>query len=372
MMKICHMTSAHTSYDTRIFYKECTSLANAGYEVFLVCEGKDRIENGVHVIGAGELPQSRKERMLSFSKKIYNIALGLDCDVYHFHDPELLPYGLKLAKKGKKVIFDSHENYVAQIQEKQYLPKVIRFLISRGYKLYESYVLKSIDAVVVPCTFDGINIFNNRAKETVFIANYPVLTSFYDIYNHNTEKMYDICYVGSLTYDRGIYHLVKSSNEGNFSILLAGNYPEISFQEKIERMPGYNNVTYLGYVSNSEIARIIQTCRIGAQLILDKGQYYHVDTLGIKVFEYMSMGIPVIMSDTPYSKGLVDKYKFGICVDPESCEEIINAVNYLVEHTIEAQEMGRNGRDAISRVFNWKTQEPKLIELYERLITQKE
>ena len=96
MIKVCHMTSAHGPEDVRIFHKECVSLAKAGYDVYLVERGDSYEKNGVHIVGVGQPSGGRLSRMTSFAKKVYQAALALDADIYHFHDPELLPYGLKL------------------------------------------------------------------------------------------------------------------------------------------------------------------------------------------------------------------------------------------------------------------------------------
>ena len=119
-MKVCHMTSAHDPEDIRIFHKECVSLAKNGYDVYLVERGDSYEKNGVHIVGVGTIPDSRLQRMTQGARRVYEAALALDCDIYHFHDPELLPYGVMLKKKGKKVIFDSHENTVEQIMEKEW------------------------------------------------------------------------------------------------------------------------------------------------------------------------------------------------------------------------------------------------------------
>ena len=111
MYKVCHMTSAHEAWDDRIFHQECVSLAREGSEVYLVQRGESGEKNGIHIIGVGEMPSSRLQRIRRGARRVYQAARALDADIYHFHDPELLPYGLKLKKAGKKVIFDSHEKY---------------------------------------------------------------------------------------------------------------------------------------------------------------------------------------------------------------------------------------------------------------------
>ena len=118
MIKVCHMTSAHQPGDTRIFQKECVSLAKAGYQVFLVQRGESGENSGVRIIGVGQPSGGRLTRMTSFARKVYEAALAVDADLYHLHDPELLPYGIKLKGRGKKVIFDSHELYAVQLRQK--------------------------------------------------------------------------------------------------------------------------------------------------------------------------------------------------------------------------------------------------------------
>ena len=109
MIRVCHRTSAHDEEDIRMFHKECVSLARAGYEVYLVERGESREKNGVHIVGVGDLPRSRRKRMTESVRRVYEAARALDADIYHLHDPELISCGLKLKKAGKKVIFDSTE-----------------------------------------------------------------------------------------------------------------------------------------------------------------------------------------------------------------------------------------------------------------------
>ena len=122
MIKICHVSSAHGSDDFRIFYNECCSLVKKNFDVFFVVQGDSYESSGVHIIGAGEAPASRKQRMTVFARKVVQIALSLNCDIYHLHDPELLRFVSVFVRNGKKVIFDSHEDYKYLFLAKEWIP----------------------------------------------------------------------------------------------------------------------------------------------------------------------------------------------------------------------------------------------------------
>ncbi|HIZ62473.1 MAG TPA: glycosyltransferase [Candidatus Gemmiger avistercoris] len=365
-MKVCHMTSAHDSTDVRIFRKECVSLAAAGYDTYLIAQGESREDRGVHVVGVGPAPKGRLQRMTTFARTVYRRALELDADLYHIHDPELLPYACKLKQRGKKVIFDSHENVPAQFSIKTYLPKPVRRLASIVYKAAETNITKRLDAVAVPCTFDGVNIFEGRAKRVCILANYPILEDFQQP-RERTQGKEEICYVGSLTYSRGIQHLVQATFRAGKRLLLVGAFADREFEERVRRMPEYACVTYLGEIPNAQVANAISGCVAGAFTDLNIGQYQHVDTFGVKVYEYISLGLPVLLPDAPYTRAMVKKYKFGVYMQPENVDSLAKAIGYLCSHPEEARQMGENGRRAVEKEFNWKTQEVKLLALYREL-----
>ncbi len=109
-IKICHLTSVHPALDNRIFYKECVSLSNAGYNVTLIGNHSvnEVIEN-IRII-ALEPVNSRLRRMTFLLTRLLNKALEENYEIYHLHDPELIPIGVLLKLKGKKVIYDVHED----------------------------------------------------------------------------------------------------------------------------------------------------------------------------------------------------------------------------------------------------------------------
>lgn len=369
MVRICHMTSAHSAEDDRIFHKEALSLAKNQYDVYVVAKGESYDKSGVHIVGCGEPRGGRLSRMTSFAKRIYEAALALDADVYHFHDPELLPYGLKLKKKGKKVVFDSHEKYTEQIAAKPYLPGWARTLITKVYGGFENYVLKRIDAVIFPCTMLGKNPFAGLCKRAVIISNVAVLEEFYDHCDNSALKEENtVCYIGSLTEERGITMDMLAAYRADAKLLLAGSFSSEEYQQQLAGMPEYRCVDYRGILNRQEVRELLSNTQIGLCTLLDRGQYLKIDTFGIKVYEYMSMGMPVVLSKSDYNQKMVEKYQFGVCVNPENPDEIANAIRYLLDNPEDARRMGENGRRAIQEEFNWSVEEKKLLALYDDIL----
>ena len=369
MVKVCHMTSAHPAEDVRIFHKACSSLAKAGYDVYLVARGETYEKNGVHIVGVGQPSGGRLSRMTSFSRKVYEAAMAVDADIYQFHDPELLPYALKLKRRGKKVVFDSHEKYTEQLKSKPYLPLWITKPIAWFYGIYEHLILKKIDAVIFPCTMNGKNPFLNQCKRSPIISNAAILGEFFELYDPNTSKQGgQICYVGGLTETRGITNNVLAASKAGATLALAGEFSPNSYREQLSVMPEFSCVEEKGKLSRKEVQTLLSESQIGLCTLLDQGQYLKVDTFGIKVFEYMSMALPVILSHSPYNDRMVEQYQFGICVDPTNIDEIAEAIRYLLDNPEEAKRMGENGRRAVKEEFNWGVEEKKLLALYEDIL----
>lgn len=366
MVKICHITSTPQNSIPRLL-REASSAIKIGIKPYIVAQGKSFEKDGITFVGV-ESAKSRLDRMIFIRKKLYAEALKLDADIYQIHDPELLPYAANLKKKGKAVIFDSHEFYGIQIETKEYIPKIIRKFIAKVYMKYEAYVCREIDAVIAVCTINNQNYFENRANHTIFLANLPEHHVFSKDTSINQRISNGVVYVGTLAYTRGITHLIKAISKTSAILTLCGPFTSKEYYEEIKSFPEYSKVDYKGVVSRSEIADILSKSNIGLSTLLNVGQYSMIDTLPTKVYEYMSMGLPVIISDTNYARKLIEEYKFGICVDPEDIEDIANQITYLLSNPSIAKQMGENGKRAVLEKYNWSTEEKKLIELYKELI----
>lgn len=366
-LKVVHLTSAHPRDDIRIFHKECRSLFGGGYDVHLVvADGLGDAESlGVSIHDAGRLP-GRLNRMFKTTRSVLTLARGLDGDLYHLHDPELLLIALQLKRLGKRVIFDAHEDVPKQLLGKPYLRPWILRILSRLFAGFERTVCSQLDGVIAatPSIRDKFKRLNSN---TLDINNFPMLGEL-DAGLPWADKAAEVCYVGSIAAIRGIRELVQALEclNGSVRLNLVGAFVEPDVESEVRRYTGWAYVNPLGVKDRKGVRDVLGRSLAG--LVTLHPVINYLDALPIKMFEYMSAGIPVIASDFPLWREIVEGSGCGILVNPESPAEIAEAVSYLVSHPAEAQRMGANGRASVVHRYNWAVEERKLLEYYGRLM----
>jgi len=374
MKKVCHITTVHSPFDDRIFQKECKTLAKAGYEVYLIAQhDKEETVDGVHII---PLPNTRNryQRILLLPIRALNIALNLGADVYHFHDPELLPVGilLKLFSR-KKVIYDVHEDYSKQILSKPYIPRILRKSIAYVVKMLE-YISSLFFDSIVTATDDILRNFSYH-KKAISIKNFPIIENFSDTkkVNGSRKDVFNLIYIGGLTEERGIIEVVRAlefvNSKKQLKLILCGKFTPPDLEVKVRSLKGFEKVEYLGWVDFGKIPDFLNKADAGIVCLHPIPNY--LTSLPVKLFEYMLAGLPVIASNFPLWKEIVEGNNCGICINPLDLKDIAEAIKYLIEHPDEARKMGENGRKVVLEKYNWQKEGEKLIELYEKLLGEK-
>lgn len=363
-MKIAHLTSAHQDGDVRIFHKECVSLAEAGHEVILIIPNTtSRVEKGVRVISF-ELPfKKRVKRMWTTVNRVYLEAIKVDADVYHFHDPELLRIAKKLKKRGKKVIYDVHEDLPRTILHKTYINKVARKLISKRVEKYENKIAGLIDAVVTATPqINSRFLFVNPNSHNV--NNFPLLSEFDPSGEVTSTRENAVCYIGGIGIIRGIREMIEAAGLSDVELRVAGSWSE-GLKQQMSSVKGWEKVKELGYISREQGLELKKHCVAG--LLIFHPLPNHVNAQPNKMFEYMSSGLPVIASDFPLWKEIIEDNECGICVDGSSPESIAKAITYLKQNPAEIKRMGENGKRMVETKYNWDIEKKKLLELYDNL-----
>ncbi|NMC27034.1 MAG: glycosyltransferase family 4 protein [Syntrophomonadaceae bacterium] len=362
---VCILTSVHSQSDTRIFYKECKTLADAGYDLSLIVQHeKDEVIDGVRILGIAK-PRNRRERMLQTTKLVYERALECDADIYHFHDPELIPVGLRLKKRGKKVIYDVHEDVPRQILSKPWIPASMRNMISWPIEKFENYAAKRFDYIVTATPFIR-DRFLKINEQTVDVNNYPLSSELYIPEMDWNHKERTICYVGGISQVRGINEMVEAIALTRYPLLLAGGFSTPLERDAVIQKKGWDQVIELGQVDRNGVKEVLSRSMAGLVILNPIPNY--LDALPVKMFEYMAAGIPVIASRFPLWEEIVEGNQCGICVDPLNIYEIADAISWIMDNPEQAKNMGENGRRAVEEKYNWETEGKKLFAVYEKIL----
>lgn len=369
-MRIVHFTSVHTPFDIRIFQKECRSLAAAGHEVsFVVPHVRDETAEGVRIKA---IPKShgRLSRMTKTAWKAFREAEKLKAEIYHFHDSELIPLALLLRLEGKKVVYDIHEDVPRDILSKDYLPQHLRQPIAWAVERIENFSCSLFSGLVAATPFIAER-FERLNSRTIVIHNYPRLPELAPRAGVTWQQRSPaVAYVGGILPDRGIRELVSAMSlvprELNATLKLAGEFFPATFKDELSQLKGWNEVEAVGLLDRSHVAELLEDVRAGIVTFLP--ELNHVCAMPHKLFEYMSAGIPIIASNFPLWKQIVQDIGCGLLVDPSDPKSLADAIAFVLTHPAEAEAMGRRGREAVESHYNWEREQVKLLHFYSHLL----
>ncbi|MBV8673061.1 MAG: glycosyltransferase family 4 protein [Acidobacteriaceae bacterium] len=370
--RIVHMTSAHGPFDQRIFHKECRSLARAGYEVVELgnYEPTETID-GVRVKGLG-LSSSRLQRMTIKLCAICQEAFRSDGDAYHIHDPELLIAGLLLRAAGKRVVYDIHEDVPRDVLSKNYIPKFTRMPLMWVVELVENAAARCMSGLI-PATPTIAERFYVKNNNTVVVNNYPDLDEFHlPMISKWESRSPAVAYIGGISEQRGIHQMLAAMNllpkTLGVRLELAGwsSIPEL--ETELAASKQWQHIRWHGELDRNGIASLLGDVRAG--LVLLHPEKNLVVAQPVKLFEYMAAGIPVIASDFPLWRKIIEEAGCGLLVNPFDTLAIAQAIEHLITAPDEAEAMGQRGRKAVERHFSWANEEKTLLSFYASLLTK--
>jgi glycosyltransferase involved in cell wall biosynthesis len=344
------------------------SIVRAGYDVTLIAgHDGDETVDGVH-LKAVPRPAGRLSRMLRTTSAILRQAIREDADLYHFHDPELIPVGLLLRMKGKIVVYDAHEDVRADVAFKHYISWPFRRPLAWFIDRIERTASRYFSACVA-ATEPISRRFAHRNARTVVISNYPREHTSAGSPKSWPERTFAVAYTGLLSDDRCIKEIVRAMSLLPKNIparlILAGEFCPATLSDDVANIKGWDRVRMLGAIAPEQVGQLLSEVRAG--LVLFRPDPNSLECAPNKLFEYMQAGIPVIASDFPGFRTVVHESKCGLLVNPLDLRAIAGAIEYILSHPQEAEQMGLRGREAVKARFNWDCEERKLLSLYDTL-----
>ncbi|MFC3039867.1 glycosyltransferase [Virgibacillus xinjiangensis] len=365
-MKVCMVSTVHSLFDIRIFYKELKTLKKQGYEVsYIVPHDSNEVIDGIKINKLPK-PKNRLQRIFKVSRLAYIKALKENAHVYHFHDPELIFVGLLLRVKGKKVIYDIHENNALNIKFKSHIP--LRSFISKVYRGFELLACRFFVLILAEESYK--KYFSPKFYNLAVVQNFPDTTLF----PPSTEyKEKYIVYLGGVSKIRGIEEIIEalyilSRNGMKYHFKCIGHVNESLMEDLQRKIEAYNlqeQVEFLGQMRAVDAYEVISKASLGLAILKPHPNYF--ESYPTKVFEYMTLGIPFITSDFKLYRELVNETNAGCVTDPNCPQEIAEKIRVVISNEKLNCLLGENGKKHISDKYNWKKESEKLLKVYQMI-----
>ena len=391
--RVCVCTTSHDATDARVFGREASTLAAAGYNVTLYTPfGRSRTEDGVAIrsfegieTGDGQPPLPGVATRLRWAWDLFVELYDTDYDVYHVHDSELLPVGVALAVlTNSRVVYDVHENVESVLRHKELLPGSVRPVLAGAISVVETTLAGRIDGVVAAS--EGIARRFAGHENAITVTNYPRVQwtrraqevgalPDHDSPDPESEAgPVQFVYCGLLSEDRGIPTVIEAVSDvpeaHDIRLVLGGKYENEEDRRVIEHDAAETDrVELVGWQDTlADVFDLLYESDVGVMCFEPDPNKTNAAHRSNKLFWYMAAALPIIVSDIGNWTDVVEGNDCGIAVDPLDPEAIADAMTELVENPERRAELGLHGYEAALSTYNWEVQRDRLLDLYDRLI----
>jgi len=367
-IRVLHLTTAHPPNDVRIYEKECKSLASEGYELTIAAQGRPNAVLPPILVRGLPIAANRRQRFTRTWLEACKLAWTGNYRIYHLHDPETIPIGLLMKLRRRTVILDVHEDLPDDIRTKNWIPRQLRPAVAAAAVLLMRAAGLVFDGIVVATPAIGRRF--PRHKITL-VQNFPHLAEAgAQARMPHSSRPRRVVYIGSIQAIRGTEQVVRAlgllPDVQSLTLTMAGDFETEKFHRTLAGLAGWKRVEFLGWVPRAAALGLMAQARAGIVTFL--GAPNHLQAQPNKLFEYMAAGIPVIASDFPLWRRLVERFRCGILVDPSDPVAIAEALLWIVNNPGIAAEMGAHGREAVLAGLNWEHESESLTGLYRKLV----
>lgn len=353
--KIYVVTTAHPFDDARIFFREIKSLAVEYRVVYLAQGSRNQVRESIEMFDL--VPGIGFKNRFLRNIKSFVFLFQKKPKIIHFHDLEFSFFAIILkALRGSRIIFDKHEFATLTIDNRSWVPVLLKPILKSTVLLFEKVADFFADETIVA---NPLQL--NKNRKATLLMNLPPANS-YSYYS--TKKDYrKICYIGDITFSRGGWKLLDIINKlpAEYSLYLVGKIRDEELSDKIKNN---KKIRYLGYVPNNEISKRLESVGVGIVSFLDKPQYRK--SIPSKYFDYMGLGV-VVVAPTFVKESFGDTTDFtsGSFFVDDSLDSFTGAIINLQE--LDINKLSRENRDKFINHYKWEKEAPKLLKVYKKI-----
>jgi glycosyltransferase involved in cell wall biosynthesis len=385
--------------------KEARSLIEAGHNIYLLSleingRAKEEKMNGINIIRVnpsknllhvtfGAVPFILSFKDIFWAKAIEDTIQKYNIDIIHVHDLLLVKTALSVANKYKiPVIADLHENYPEAVKawrkkRNNWKDKLLSIIqpIWR-WRRFEKRTLKHVDkiiTVVEEAKEHYIKDCDISAEKITVVMNTEDIKKFSELkLDHKLISKYKnnfiISYIGGFGPHRGIDTIIRAMPKilqeiSNAKLLLVGGKSSKKFDDEISKLIKEldikDSIVFTGWVDFKTVPSYIALSDVC--LVPHHASGHTNTTIPHKLFQYMAMKKPVVVTDCKPLKRIVEESNSGIVIPSGSHHELAKAIIKLYKNKHYAKELGENGRKTVEEKYNWQSDAKKLIELYTEL-----
>ncbi|MDB2520124.1 glycosyltransferase [Planktomarina temperata] len=331
--KIFMVSTVHELDDVRIYHKYAKSLRKAKFDVYLCGQIPSNIDNNFKYIKIIGRHTNRLTRAIMGQIGCLKLILCAQRkSIIHFHDPELLPVMVLLKLIFPNIIYDCHENFIAQLEHKSYLNswtgKYKKILITFVY----NYLTKRINFVVC-ANHEIARVMKLRGvKNIVTVQNFVLREEIGRVTKYNSGSK-DLLFIGAITKVRGIFAMLDFVNylPSEYRLIIAGKFQSDDLLSECKRHPGWAKVKFLGQVNREKLSVLMEKAKAGLFFFHDIPN--HRGASPNKLFEYFGRGLPVICSNEGTWQDVVKPNQLGYAtsldaVSLKATAENISSLDY--------------------------------------------
>jgi glycosyltransferase involved in cell wall biosynthesis len=395
-MKIGMILDAAFPPDPRV-ENEAVSLVNAGHQVFLFClkyadEKASEIINGIQVKRYNSNNLEYKLSALAYTvpfysflmqKKIHQFVKETEIDAFHIHDIRIAEAVFNSNKKfNLPVILDLHDNMPEVMKLYPHLQKFPgKYIISpKKWKQKEEKFMKMATKVisVSPEFIETLQARLPKEKEKFILVPNTIRSSFFEDFTINEsiiekyKNNFVILYLGDTHLRRGLQTAISSLEKlkdkiPNLKLVIVGkNTTDVILKQQVEHLKLQNFVDFEGWKNVSLFQSYILSSAVCISPLHRNLQ--HDVAYANKIFQYMSLGKPLLVSDAIAQKRLVERTNSGLVHNEKNIEDFTEKVLKLFYDESLQSELGENGKNFVRNEFSWEQTSKKLLHLYDHLL----